>query len=275
MKFLDLLKGLKVPIYFTSISPVLIGWAFSDYHISYLVIMLLVVTVTMQGALNLAMDYFDHINSKPLRNEDTLFPLGSYFIEKLGIPPQRLKYSFFVLLAVSVTAGLTVICLTRNLLLLYLGLTAVFLSVLYVAPPIKLGSRGVGEIATFFDFGPFPVLGTIVALGFSLNLESISVAIGLGLLASAIRYLHHLPEDKPDGVRIKKFRIVYPIMLLSASLIISPFKFLSVPSVGVFVVSLIQVTFLPRNVLKISRQTNITVSIHALFTLLIILSLVL
>lgn len=275
MKLLDFAKGLKAPIYFTSIAPVLLGWAFSHFRYSYILVMLFVVTVTMQAALNLAMDYFDHQNSRPLRNEDTLFPLGSYFIEKLGVQPKYLKYSFFIMLVISIVTGLTVVYITRNLILLYLGLTAVFLSILYVVPPIKLGARGVGEIATFFSFGPFPVLGTILALGFHVSMESISVAIALGLLASGIRYLHHLPEDKQGGVRMRNFRIIYPVFLLASALIISPFRQLIIPALSVFTVSLVHVVFLPKGALDISRQTNIIVGIHALFTFLVIILLAL
>lgn len=275
MKPLDFIKGLKAPIYFTSISPVLLGWALSGYKFSFYVLALLLVTVTMQAALNLGMDYFDHVNSRPLRNEDTLFPLGSYFIEKLSVKPRHLRSSFFVMLTISVITGLTIVYLTRNLLLLYLGLTAVFLSLLYVVPPIKLGARGVGEIATFFDFGPFPVLGTILVLGYPLTAESVSVSVALGLLASAIRYLHHLPEDGPRGVRARNFRIIYPVMLLSAIFVISPFKALTVTTFVVFIMALIQIAFLPKEPIKISRQTNVIVSIHAAFTALILIALIL
>jgi 1,4-dihydroxy-2-naphthoate octaprenyltransferase len=275
MNVWDFVKGLKAPIYFTSISPVLIGWAFSQFRLSYLVLLLLVVTVSMQAGMNLGMDYFDHLNSRPLRNDDTLFPLGSFFIERLNVRPAILRSSFFVLIAVATAVGLLVVFLTKSFLLLYLGLGAVFLSLLYVIPPIKLGARGIGEIATFFSFGPFPVIGTIIALNAQITLESIFVSIGLGLLASSIRYLHHLPEDREGGTRVRHFRTVYPIMIVTASIMISAFRTMEIASVIVFIASLAHLVFLPRTPLKISRQTNIIVGIHFLFTLAVILSLLL
>ncbi|MCL4411865.1 MAG: hypothetical protein M1526_00710 [Candidatus Thermoplasmatota archaeon] len=275
MKVWDFIKGLKAPIYFTSISPVLIGWAFAHFRLSYLVPLLLVVTVSMQAGMNLAMDFFDHANSRPLRNEDTLFPLGSYFIEKLGVRPETLKFSFLSMISLAVVVGLAVVYLTHSVALLSLGLTAVFLSLLYVVPPIKLGARGIGEIATFFSFGPFPVLGTIIALNQPITLEEILVSLSLGLLASSIRYLHHLPEDRDGGRRQRNFRIVYPIMLLTPSLMISVLRDNLVAAILVFIASLIHVVFLPRSPLKISRQTNYSVAIHFLFTVLVILSILL
>jgi 1,4-dihydroxy-2-naphthoate octaprenyltransferase len=273
MRTWDFIKGLKAPIYFTSISPVLIGWAFSQFRFSYLVPLLLVVTVSMQAGMNIAMDYFDHANSRNLRNEDTVYPLGSYFIERLGVRPATLRFSFITMLVIAVTVGLLVVYLTRSILLLALGLTAVFLSLLYVVPPIKLGARGIGELATFFSFGPFPVLGTMIALGYTVTLEAILVSLSLGLLASSIRYLHHLPEDKESGRRVRHFRTVYPIMIVSSSIMISVAKSLEVAAVIVFLASLIHIVFLPRSPIRISRQTNISVALHFLFTVAVVLSL--
>ena len=275
MKIWDFIKGLKAPIYFTSISPVLIGWAFSNFRFSYLVLLLLVVTISMQAGMNLAMDYFDHSNSRPLRNDDTVYPLGSYFIEKLGVRPKTIRYSFLAMMTLAVVVGLLVVYLTRSILLLTLGLTAVFLSLLYVVPPIKLGARGIGEIATFFSFGPFPVLGTIIALGYSVGLDAILVSLSLGLLASSIRYLHHLPEDREGGRRVRMFKIVYPIMIITASIMISVERSFEIASIVVFVASLIHVAFLPRSAIKIARQTNYSVALHFLFTVAVVVTLLL
>ena len=275
MKVWDFIKGLKAPIYFTSISPVLIGWAFSNFKSSYLVPLLLVVTMSMQAGMNLAMDYFDHSNSRPLRNEDTVYPLGSYFIEKLGVRPKTIRYGFLAMMTTAVVVGLLVVYLTRSILLLSLGLTAVFLSLLYVIPPIKLGARGIGEIATFFSFGPFPVLGTIIALGYSVGPDAILVSLSLGLLASSIRYLHHLPEDKEGGRRVRMFKIVYPIMIITAAIMISVERSFEIASIVVFVASLIHVAFLPRSAIRIARQTNYSVALHFLFTVAVVVTLLL
>jgi 1,4-dihydroxy-2-naphthoate octaprenyltransferase len=275
MKIWDFIKGLKAPIYFTSISPVLIGWAFSNFRFSYLVPLLLVVTISMQAGMNLAMDYFDHSNSRPLRNDDTVYPLGSYFIEKLGVRPKTIRYGFLAMMTLAVVVGLLVVYLTRSILLLTLGLTAVFLSLLYVVPPIKLGARGIGEIATFFSFGPFPVLGTIIALGYSVGFDAILVSLSLGLLASSIRYLHHLPEDREGGRRVRMFKIVYPIMIITASIMISVERSFEIASIVVFVASLIHVAFLPRSAIKIARQTNYSVALHFLFTVAVVVTLLL
>ncbi|MEM0141159.1 MAG: prenyltransferase [Thermoplasmatales archaeon] len=271
MNTIDFLKALKAPLYFTSISPVLIGWAFSSFRLSYLVLLLLLVTVSMQAGMNLAMDFFDHENGRPLRNEDTFFPIGSLFIEKFHARPERIRASFLTMMAVAVIAGLVVVFITRNLILLYLGLSAVFLSLLYVIPPVKLGARGVGEISTFFSFGPFTVLGTIIAIGGRVSIEAVLVSIGLGLLASAIRYLHHLPEDNPNGRRVKYFKVVYPILVIGAPIMISVFRNVEIPALIVLIGSLIHVAYLPRQPIPISRKTNVSVLIHFSFTILVII----
>lgn len=273
MSLLDYIKALKIPLYFTSIAPVIIGWSIMHWRISYIIPLLLVVVVTMQAALNISMDYFDHRNGRKLRNEDTLFPIGSYFIEKMGVKPETLRKAFIILTVVAVITGLFTVYITGYIELLYLGIIAVFLSLLYVIPPFKLGARGIGEIATFFSFGPFPLLGTVIALGGNISSEYILISISIGLLASAIRFLHHIPEDRINGFRVRNFRYIYGIMTMGASVLLAPFRPMIFPAISIFFLSLLQVTFLPRNILKISRQTNITVGIHFLFTVLVILSL--
>ncbi len=272
MRFVDFIKGLKAPIYFTSISPVLVGWAETHFESSFLIPLLFVVTVSMQAGMNLAMDYYDHANSIPLRNEDTLFPLGSYFIEKLGVSPQAIRIAFIILMALAISVGLLVVYITMSMFLLALGLVAVFLSLLYVIPPIKLGSRGVGEISTFFSFGPFPVLGTMIALHHPVDFTAILVSLSLGLLASAIRYLHHLPEDRSDGRRVRYFRTVYPVMLISASIMISVISGVEIAAIIVFIASLVHILYLPKYPLRVARQTNYSAGIHFLFTVSVILS---
>ncbi|MGC8645347.1 MAG: prenyltransferase [Thermoplasmata archaeon] len=271
MNLMEFLKGLKAPLYFTSVSPVLIGWAFSSFKTTYLLALLLLVTTSMQAGMNLAMDFFDHKNGRPLRNEDTFFPIGSLFIEKLHVRPESIRISFISMMMIAVASGLTVVFITRNVLLLYLGLLAVLLSLLYVLPPVKLGARGVGEIATFFAFGPFTVIGTVIALGGSVSLEVIFVSMSLGLLASSIRYLHHLPEDNPGGIRVRYFRLFYPIMVLGATIMTSIFRSTEIPAIAVFIGGLIHIAFLPKGALPISRRTNQSVLIHFSFTVLILL----
>jgi 1,4-dihydroxy-2-naphthoate octaprenyltransferase len=270
MRFVEFLKGLKAPLYFTSASPVLLGWGFSHFRLSYLLALLFTVTISMQAGMNLAMDYFDHMNSRPLRNEDTFFPIGSLFIEKYHVRPEAIRVAFVSLMIVAVVSGLAVVYITRNLILLYLGLSAVFLSLLYVIPPVKLGARGIGEISTFFSFGPFTLIGTVIALGGKVSIEVIFLSISLGLLASSIRYLHHLPEDRQDGVRVRYFRLFYPILVLGAALISSVFRNIEIPMIIIFIGGLVHVAFLPRGSFAISRRTNQIVLIHFCFTLLIL-----
>ncbi len=271
MRLLDYIKGLKVPLYFTSIGTVLLGWALTGFQAKAIVILILLVVVSMQAALNTSMDYFDNLNGRKLRNDDTLFPLGSFFVEKLQVNPRHLLIAFIVLTIIAVSLGLIVVFITRNLWLLVLGLTAVFLSLLYVLPPVRLGSRGVGEIATFFSFGPFPLLGTIIALGKEVTFQTVLISITMGLLASSIRFLHHSPEDKIGGFRQTNFLAIYvsfTFIGLAAALFV---RGLLIPSLVSIFVALVQVYYLPSDNLRASRRTNGAVTIQLLFTLLALL----
>ena len=91
---LDIAKGLKMPLYFTSFSPILVVWSYNDFRNPLLFVLLVGVVVFMQAALNLSMDFFDNKSGRILRNEDTLFPIGSYLIERMGVKPETVRSLF-------------------------------------------------------------------------------------------------------------------------------------------------------------------------------------
>lgn len=266
---MNLPKSLKLPLYFTSVSPVLIVWSYSGFRDYWLFLLLLGVVVFMQAALNLSMDYFDHLNGRNLRNEDTLFPIGSYLIEKEGADPARVRIAFVLCALVSVGFGAAIIVLTHVYTLLVVGVIALAVSFMYVLPPFRFNSRGFGEISTFLSFGPLSTIGSVLAFGDHIGFLISGVSVLLGMLASAIRYLHHLPEDRQDGTRVKAFRIVYPLILLPGFLVTLyrplAFVFVILP----FIVAIIHYVLLPRDVIPISRKTNQIVAIQVLTAVLL------
>jgi len=271
----NIAKALKLPLYFTSFSPVMIAWFYLHFSMPYIFILLVVVVVSMQAALNLAMDFTDHESGRRLRNEDTLFPIGSYLIESMGVKESTVKAFFLLSLVVSLATGISIVVITDKYILLLFGVLAVVISLMYALPPFKLNSRGIGEISTFFSFGPLSLLGSIVALSGNINLQLILISILLGLLASAMRYLHHLPEDRSYGNRVRYFRPAYAVILISGFLINAAYPYTFLFLLPALAVSVVHLLSLKKGVLQISRQTNVIVAIEIITSLLLAISFIL
>ncbi len=268
-KVKNLAKGLKLPLYFTSFAPVMIAWFYMRFSDPFIFVMLVIVVVSMQAALNLAMDFTDHENGRRLRNEDTLFPIGSYLIESMRVKEKSVKAFFLLSLLISLVAGISIVVITGKYILLLFGVLAVIISLMYALPPFRLNSRGIGEVSTFFSFGPISLLGSIVALSGSLNLQLVLISILLGLLASAIRYLHHLPEDLSYGNRVRYFKPAYTAILIAGFIINAAYPYTFLFLLPPLAISIAHLLTLKKNVLNISRQTNVIVAIQIITSLLL------
>jgi len=271
MRFNDISKGLKLPLYFTSISPILIAWSFDLFKNYFLFILMIIIVFFMQAALNLSMDYFDNINNLGVKNEDTLFPVGPYLIKNMNVNPEYLKKAFLISVLISIITGIYLIIYSEKYILILIGVLAVFISLIYVLPPFKLDTRGLGEISTFFSFGIFSLIGAFIVFNDVITIKIFLIAILLGLLASAIRFLHHVTEDKKDSIRVKDFKLIYGLILFSGFIIqlynIKLFIFL----IPVIIISIIHFITIKGNQLKISRKTDEIVIIQIISTILIIM----
>ena len=103
-------------------------------------------------------------------------------------------------------------------------------SVFYVAPPLKLKHRGLGEPAIFLIWGPLMVGGTyyVMAGTVSMPVFLASVPYGLGVMAVLMgKHLDKQDKDRAKGVNTlpvvlgdKKGRLAMQLMILSFYLII-------------------------------------------------------
>ena len=59
---------------------------------------------------------------------------------------------------IGIVIGLYLNYILPGNMLLYLGISGVFLGYFYTAPPFKLGYNGLGELSVFLGFGPLSVL---------------------------------------------------------------------------------------------------------------------
>ncbi|HUP62544.1 MAG TPA: prenyltransferase [Thermoanaerobaculia bacterium] len=95
-----------------------------------------------------------------------------------------------------------------NPMLLLLGAAAAAISILYAAPPVKLASRGLGELAVGCVYGPGIVLGTLVLFDASVIAEAVFVSIALGMLIANVLLINEIPDERADAQAGKRTLIV-------------------------------------------------------------------
>ncbi|MGC8497687.1 MAG: prenyltransferase [Thermoplasmata archaeon] len=269
--YLDFIKSTKLFLYFTSMAPVLLAFCIAGFKSAYLFILLLLLVIFVQLMINISMDLSDFKAKINVRSANTFFPIGPYSISIMHYRIKSLKLAATISIIVAVIDGIIVLIVTREYILLLIGFIAVLFSALYIVPPVSLYRRGVGEISTFLNFGPLPLLGSLIAFHNPITLQYITISIFLGLMASAIRYLHHLPEDNMGSIRVRKFKIIYSSLVFIGTILpifagVYLIVILLIPAVW-------HIIKLPGTVDGISRKTFEIVLLHITGTLLILLQL--
>jgi 1,4-dihydroxy-2-naphthoate octaprenyltransferase len=95
----------------------------------------------------------------------------------------------FFALTIAVGLYLTVL---KGLMVLFLGLVGVFFAYFHVAPPLRLGYRGLGlsELGIFLSFGVLPVVGSFYVQSNYVSFLSALMGIPLGFLTTSILINH-------------------------------------------------------------------------------------
>src|SRR3989475_1984428 len=92
--------------------------------------------------------------------------------------------------------------------LLWLGLLGVVVAYFYVAPPLRLAYRGVGEIAVGIAFGPGTVLGVYYVLTPAVDPPAVSLSLSLDLLVAGILWINEIPDIPADAAVGKRTLVV-------------------------------------------------------------------
>ena len=157
-------------------------------------------------ATNVGNDYFDYVQGSDSGNSIG----GSRVIQEGKISPKVLLTSIIIMYAGA--AGIAIyLTSSLNLPELWWLVTFAFLSSLfYVAPPIRYGYRGLGELLVGINMGPVILLGSYWVLTGTPNTESIWISIPAGLMVAFILYYQSLPDmvtDENAGKRTLAVRL--------------------------------------------------------------------
>ena len=191
------IQASRPPFYIATIIPLTIGLVLSRPLNSESIIMFAWINLAafmVHLATNLANDLFDHYQGTDADKSIG----GSRVIQEGKI---SLKSLWIVVVILYFLAGLVAIYITwtQDILLLWSFIIFAFLSsVFYVAPPIKYGYKGLGELFVGINMGPIMVVGSFWAINTYPTWLSFWASIPIGIMVASILYYQSLPDIKSD-----------------------------------------------------------------------------
>lgn len=237
--------GLRFPYLWFAILPFMLGttlaWLSSisahrplgEFHPQRFVTALVAVILLQLGA-NLLNDYYDYLHGVDTSN--ALGPGG--LIQQGMIRPARVLATGLFFLIVATFFG-TLIALYGGVVALAFGALGLLSAYFYSAPPRALSALTLGEVTTFWVFGPLLTLGAYTVQHGKLDSQPLLYSISLGLLLSAIFYLNDMRDRESDAqarkytlatlLGIRANRCVCTLLLLGAY---APILWLGLPSHG-------------------------------------------
>jgi 1,4-dihydroxy-2-naphthoate octaprenyltransferase len=183
--------------------PLGIGWIIAGQQGAWhpgLFLVILLASLMVHMATNLANDYFDH-----LQGVDAGASIGgSRVLQEGKITLGQLKVALIVLYGASSVMGLWLMAHLSLWAISPLVVIALFSSIFYVAPPIRYGYHGLGEFFVGINMGPVMVVGTYWVIAGRPAWRPLWVSVPVGLMVAAILYYQNLPDMKTDAATGKR-----------------------------------------------------------------------
>lgn len=158
----------------------------------------LLLALAAHAGVNVLNDYYDHLNGTDAANTERLFPFtgGSRFIQNGVLTPRQMLAWGLVLFALVIAGGLWLIDHT-GFGLFWIGLAGLLIGWAYSAPPLKLNSRGLGEICVAAGFLLIVAGADFVQRG-ALTATPWLIGLPYALLVTNILYINQFPDRAAD-----------------------------------------------------------------------------
>lgn len=187
----------RPPFFIATFIPLAAGWILAGRSGAWRpgrMLLVLAGAFMVHLATNLANDYFDHIQGTDAGGSIG----GSRVIQEGMIAPRAILtavvglYLLAALIGLYFLAGLGLWGLTPFLFLAW------FASFFYVAPPIRYGYHGLGELSVAVNMGPVMVVGTYWVIAGRPDWTPLFISIPIGLMVAVILYYQSLPDMETD-----------------------------------------------------------------------------
>lgn len=206
-------KAVRAPFFTASIAPVILGAAvaWNRFHIFSLFLFLLTLlgAVLIHGGINLSNDYFDFKTGADQKNfHPTPFSGGSRVIQEGFLSAESIFKASVTLIFLGGLIGIYLNYACGSNVILYIGLTGVFLGFFYTAAPLRLGYHGMGEVAVAIGFGPLIVLGSFFVQAKTISFAALFSSIPVAILIGLVLFINEFPDYDPDKRSHKRNLVV-------------------------------------------------------------------
>jgi 1,4-dihydroxy-2-naphthoate octaprenyltransferase len=167
------------------------------FDVTAALVTLLFALLAHAGA-NVLNDYYDAISGTDACNVERVFPFtgGSRFIQNGVLTENQTRNFGFALLAGVMLAGLWLM-LRSSPQLLYVGIAGLFVGLAYSAPPLRLNSRGWGELCVVAGFLLITV-GTDFVQRKGFSVAPFIAGLSYALLVTNLLYINQFPDRTAD-----------------------------------------------------------------------------
>ncbi|NDJ85462.1 MAG: 1,4-dihydroxy-2-naphthoate octaprenyltransferase [Chloroflexi bacterium] len=174
-----------------------IAWQDDHFHLLHLVLALIGV-LFLQISANLINEYYDYTKGS---DKQKTHGLGMIIARGL-LTPRQVLVGGGITLALGTIIGLYFVAVTGPLVL-YIGIAAVLVVVLYTAGPYPLAYIGLGEIAVFVFMGPLIVIGTYFVMAEAVSAAAIWGGLPVAFLVADLLHANNLRDLEADRVEKK------------------------------------------------------------------------
>jgi 1,4-dihydroxy-2-naphthoate polyprenyltransferase len=191
-----------------------------------LLVLTLVLATILHASVNVLNDYFDALNGTDNINVERVYPFtgGSRFIQNQLLSLKQTLQFAYILLAVVIIGGIWLVARV-GVGLLMIGVVGVFLGWAYSASPLRLSSRGLGELAVMLGFLGVTIGADFVQRG-TFSFEPILIGFPYALLVTNLLFINQFPDIKADAIVGKRHLVVllkpelavylYPLLVLGS-----------------------------------------------------------
>ncbi|NWG38525.1 MAG: prenyltransferase [Hydrogenophilaceae bacterium] len=150
------------------------------------------------AGVNVLNDYYDHLNGTDENNDDRVFPFtgGSRFIQNGVLSPSHVLAYGLLLFALVIAGGLWLMAQSGQGLF-WIGLAGLLIGWAYSAPPLKLNSRGWGELCVVAGFLLIVAGADFVQRGAFSGLPW-RAGLPYALLTANILFINQFPDREAD-----------------------------------------------------------------------------
>lgn len=216
------LIGARVKTLPAAISPVLVGSCLAGKINLYNASLALVVSLSLQIAVNFANDFSDGI-----RGTDSSRVGPSRLVASKLSSADSVRNASFIAFFVASVAG-TILAVNTSLWLILIGVISILAAWGYTGGKKPYGYLGFGELSVFLFFGVVATVGSYYVQTEQITLNALLLSVPIGSLSCAILVINNLRDLSQDEVVSKrtmavklgdaKTRLLYTILVILAQL---------------------------------------------------------